>query len=560
MEFLKRVSQQITEFVKSLSVPKRIALAVTGIAVTVGMGVMFWWAGRTSYRPLMSNLNTADSAAIIRVLQDKKIPFRVDGSGRSIEIPPESVHDLRLELATMGLPQQSVVGYELFDKQALGTTSFVQKLNQKRALEGELTRTIGALKGVKQARVHLAIPPKSAFVEDQKKPTASVVLDLEPGTQLNDKQTFGIGTLIASAVEGLDIEDVVIVDSHGKKLTKNRRDPLVTMTADQMDFRQKLEEEMEKRVEGILAPIVGDGRVVARVTTELDFNQVQETQTTYDADGAAIHSTQKDDQSMEGSRPGPYGAAGAQSNQPEAQGANQGNIRTDTKKIRETINYDVPNTVRKVRKEVGTIKKLSVAVVVDGKLVKTQENGKVLSKSEPWPAERLKEFEQLVSSTVGFDKGRGDVLEIKNMEFTRENFEEAQRVMQEAERRSYLQNMIAYAVIGMVVVLFFLFVVRPYIKWVTENTIESVDTFLPQTIEELERLQKNQTLPGLEEAVPQLPDKVDPEKVEGEMLREKVTTLIEANPHKAALVLRDWLREGRGAAKSAPESGGKRTA
>jgi flagellar M-ring protein FliF len=357
----------------------------------------------------------------------------------------------------------------------------------------------------------------------------------------------------------MDIEDVVIVDSNGKKLTKNRRDPLVTLTADQMDFRQKLEEDMEHRIEGILGPIVGDGRVVARVTAELDFNQVNETQTTYDADGAAIHSTQKDDQSMEGSRPGPYGPAGAQSNQPEAQGANSGNIRTDTKKVRETVNYDVPSTVRKIRKEVGTVKKLSVAVVVDGKITKTNENGKVLSKSEAWTPERLKEFEALVASTVGFDKSRGDSLEIKHMDFSHENFEEAQRVMQEAERRSYLQNMIAYAVIGMVVVLFFLFVVRPYIKWVTENTIDSVDTFLPQTIEELERLQKNQTLPGLEEAVPQLPDKVDPEKVEGEMLREKVTTLIEANPHKAALVLRDWLKEGRGSAKTV-DTGGKRSA
>lgn len=561
MDFLKKVTKQITEFFGSLSAGRKIALGVVGVLITFGLGAMFWWAGRAVYQPLMTNLNPEDSAAIIRVLRDKKIPFRVDAGGRDIEIPPESVHDLRLELATQGLPQHGTIGYEIFDKQSLGTTSFVQRVNQKRALEGELTRTISVIRGVKRARVHLAVPPKTTFVEDQRKTTASVVLDLEPSIVLNEKQIFGISNLVASAVEGMDIEDVVILDSNGKKLSKNRRDPMVTMTADQVDFQRKVEEDFEKRVESILIPIVGDGKVVARVSADLDFNQVSETQTTYDADGSAVHSTQRDDQSMEGSRPGPYGQAGATSNQPGPASEGQGTqIKSETKKIRETVNYDVPQTVRKTRKEVGKVKKLSVAVVLDGKPTKVTENGKTLAKTEPWTAERLKEFEQLIASTVGLDKTRGDSLEIKNMEFTRETFDEAARVMQEAERRNYFQNMIAYVVVGIIVILFFMFVIRPYIKWVTENTIDAVDTFLPQTIEELERMQKNSSLPGLEEAIPTLPDKVDPEKVEGEMLKEKVTTLIDSNPHKAALILKDWLRDDKRSGGSKAPDTGKRSA
>jgi flagellar M-ring protein FliF len=204
---------------------------------------------------------------------------------------------------------------------------------------------------------------------------------------------------------------------------------------------------------------------------------------------------------------------------------------------------------------VGAIKRLSVAVVLDGKTIKTTDkDGKVIAKTEAWSPEKIKEFEQIVARAVGLDRKRGDILEIKNMEFTREDLEEAQRVIAEKEQKTYIQNLVTYSVIGMIILLFFLFVVRPFIKWVTENTIDSVDTFLPQTIEELERLQKNSNLPNLEDAVPILPDSVDPAKVEGEMIKEKIITLVDANPHKAALILKDWLH---GEGKKRPPADGK---
>ena len=169
------------------------------------IAALFIWAGRTTYAPLMTNLNPEDAANIMHTLREKGIPFIVDGSGRNISVPGETVNETRLQLATLGMPQSGVVGYEVFDKQSLGTTSFVQKLNQKRAREGELMRTINSIRGVKRSRVHLAIPERSTFVEDQKKATASVVLDLEPGVVLNEKQIFGISNLVSRAVEGLEI-------------------------------------------------------------------------------------------------------------------------------------------------------------------------------------------------------------------------------------------------------------------------------------------------------------------------------------------------------------------
>lgn len=563
-EFLRKVFIQISEFLKKIPPGQKIGMGVIGSGIIIGMSYLIMWAGDTTFAPLMTNLNPEDSSNIIRVLREKHIPFKVDPSGKNVTVPPENLYELRLELATMGLPQSSVVGYEVFDKQSLGTTSFVQKINQKRAQEGELMRTINNLKGVKRSRVHLAIPQKSTFIEDQRKPTASVVIDLDAGTVLSDKQVYGIGNLVARAVEGMEVTDVVVMDSNGKVLSKNPSDPLAAATATQLDYIKKVEEDYEKRIEAILSRIVGDGHVVAKVSADLDFSQVYETQTVVDGDSAAVRSMEKRNDTMSGSRPGPYGAMGAVSNTP-GQAAPTGNeIKNDTTKTNERVNYEIPQTHRRITRPTGQVKKLSVAVVVDGKQVKTDgKGGAVEIKSQAWPQERLKEFEDIVASTVGIDKKRGDILEIRNMDFTREDFKEAEDLLAKRERDAYIQNAVIYGVIGLTVIMFFFFVVRPFIKWFTENTVDSVDTFLPQTIEELERIQKNTNLPSLEEAVPVMPEKVDPEKVEGEMIKEKITTLVDANPHKAALILKDWLHlDGKGKAKGKgdePEGPGGKT-
>ena len=499
------------------------------------------WAGHTSYVPLMTNLGPEDSTNIIRILREKRIPFIVDTTGKNISIPPESIYELRLELATMGLPQSSVVGYEIFDKQSLGTPSFVQKVNQKRAQEGELMRTINTIRGVRRSRVHLALPAKSAFLEEQKKSTASVVVDLDPGTVLSDKQVYGIGNLVARAIEGLEIYDVVVMNSDGKVLSKNATDTLSSATATQLEYQERIEKDLEKRVESMLSRIVGDGHVVARVTADLDFAQIHETQTLYDQDGAAVRSVEKRADNMNGTRPSPYGGAGSASNTP-GQGTNgTSEVKTETNKSNEVTNFEVPQTIRKTTHSVGGIKRLSVAVVIDGKQSKTEKDNKIVAKVESWTPEKLKEFEDIAAGAVGLDKKRGDTIEIKNIEFTHEDFDDAQKLLAEQDYREYVRHMVLYAVIGIAVLLFFFFVVRPFIKWITENTIDSVDTFLPQTLEELEKMQKNTALPVLEDTVPVLPENVDPVKVEGEMIKEKIITLIEANPHKAALILRDWL-------------------
>jgi flagellar M-ring protein FliF len=560
MEFFNRIGKQLKDFLDGLSASRKMALAGTGTAILAILVGIFLWASKQGYQPVTyGNLNAEDSANIMRLLREKKIPFQVDPTGKQVMVPPEYLHDLRLELAMQGMPQSSGVGYELFDKQSFGTTTFLNKVNQKRALEGELMRSINSIKGVKRSRVHLAVPEKTAFVEDQKKSTASVVLDLEPGTNLNEKQIFGITHLVAAAVEGMDSSNVVIVDSFGKELSKNVHDSIVGLTTEQSDFKRRLEEDYQRRVEGILSKVVGEGHVKVAISADLDFSSISEQQTILDQDGATIRSQQKINETMDGNRPVASGAPGASSNTPgEQPGVVASNsIRNNTAKSNEIVNYDIPKIIRNTQKPTGTVKKLSVAVLVDGKQVRSpaSADGKVETKTEAWGAEKLKEFEALVVGALALDRKRGDTLEIKNIDFVPEDFEEAQRILDASATRGYIQSLIVYGVIGMIILLFFFLVVRPYVRWITENTTDSVDTFLPQTIEELEKIQKSSTLAQLDEVVPDLPDRLDPEKVEGEMIREKIVTLVDNNPQKASLILKEWLVQK--PTKEAPSDKGK---
>ena len=561
-EFAKKVSTQLKDFFKTLSGGRKVGLITTAIAVGTALVALLYWTGDKSYQVLQTNLATEDATATMRILREKKIPFKVEDDGKTIKIPPEAVYDLRLELASMGLPQTGVVGYEVFDKRDFGTTSFVQRVNQKRALEGELMRTINNLKGVKRTRVHLAIPNKSTFSEDQKAPKASVVLDIEPGIQVTDKQISGISHMIANAVEGMEIGDVTIVDANGKMLSKNTNDPIARQTATLLEFQQKQESEYENRIVDILTRVVGEGRVIAKVALDMDFTQQSEMQTQYDAEGAAVKSQQKENHVMDGSRPVPMGAPGAAANTPGVAPPTTPEVRSNTQKVFETTNFAVPEKVVRSSKPVGSVKKMSVAVLLDGQYIKDPEKGaEAPAQFQKWSDEKLAEFKTIVASSVGLDPKRGDIIEIKNMEFRRQDLEDADAQIAAYERRKMLGNVVQFAVIGLIIAMFFVFVVRPFVKWLTDNTVENMESFLPKTIEELEKMQdEDEEIHEVEEAIPVIVDKVDPEKVEGEMIKEKVVTLIEGNPHKAAMILHEWVHapsKTAAAANEASAAGGK---
>lgn len=551
LDFLEKIYRNFMEFYSTLDTGKRISLfGLTGIILAVMVSIVIW-ASKTRYEVLYTDLNREDSKKIAVILEEKKIAYQLDNDGKTIKIPEDMVNKWRLELATMGVAFSGTVGYEVFDKQSFGTTSFVQKVNRQRALEGELIKTIRYINGVKRARVHLSIPESSPFVSQKKAPGASVVLELDRGVTLTEAEIKGIGQLVSSSVEGMRSENVVILDHRGKKLSENIGDAMTAATANRIGLETKINRKYEGQIEDILSKVVGEGKVIAKVTVNMDFTESVQTETKYDQENAAVLSEVKNSQKLNGSRPSPQGIPGARSNVPgETPQPGIPETRNAVDKELTTKNYNVPTKVKRSKTPVAGIQKISAAVMIDGKRVPAVDengapllgdDGRQVMRYEAWSEADLANFKAIVASTLGISEKRGDQLVIKNMEFAQEDLAAVEALMLEKEKRELWKNIVKYLAVGLVISLFFFLVVRPFIQWVTDNTVESVEDFLPKTLEELEKIQANQKLPGLEDALPQIEEKLNPEKIEGNMLRERIISLVEGNPGKAAQIIHEMI-------------------
>ena len=550
-DFLKQITQNFVEFFKSLDANRRIGLVAVGAMIVIAMTGVIIWAAKTQYKLLYTDLSKEDAVTISQLLEAGKINYQVADDGKSIYVPEDQVDIWRLEIAKKGVDFSSTIGYEVFDKQAFGTTSFVQKVNKQRALEGELMKTIKHIRGVERARVHLSLPESSPFVSEKKPPGASVVLDVARGLTLTKEEIKGIQHLIAASVDGMRIKDVVIIDAKGAKLTENVGDAMAQHTANRLALESKVNTKYESQIEEILKRVVGEGKVIAKVNVKMDFTESFETRTAYDGENTAVVSEVANSQKLQGRRPSPQGIPGARSNLPgETPQPGIPETRNDVDKSLVTKNYNVPKTVTQSKKPTAEVKAVSVAVMVDGKRIPVMdESGEVLlnddglpvTKYEPWSEAEIANFKAIVASAIGIDEARGDKLVIKNMEFAKEDLSEAEALLRQRENREIIKNLTKYLMIGILITLLFFIVVRPFIQWVTENTVESIEDFLPKTIEELEKIQANQKLPGLEDALPTIEDKMNPEKIEGNMIRERIINLIEQNPAKAAQVVHEMI-------------------
>lgn len=407
---------------------KKLSL-IAAFSLAIALVVGAWlWSRQPDYTVLFSNLDEKDGGAIVQALTQQNVPYKFSEGGGAILVPSDVVHDVRLKLASQGLPKGGYVGFELMENQKLGISQFAEQVNYQRALEGELSRTISTLSAVSSARVHLAIPKQSGFLRDDNKPSASVLLALG-GRTLDQSQIAGIVHLVASSVPEMSPSAVSIIDERGNLLS-SKSDPAMNngMDADQLRYVHEVESTYAKRIEAIIEPLVGRGNVHAQVTAALDFDQTEQTAETYKpnpASDAAIRSQQISESST--SQPGAVGVPGALSNQPpapatapitnpaapgtpnSATGAAPQNMHKDS-----VVNYELDKTVRHVKQSVGQIKRLSVAVVVNHKVEKLP-NGKV--KTTPLPDAELKQIDSLVREAMGFNKERGDSVSVANSAF-----------------------------------------------------------------------------------------------------------------------------------------------
>ncbi|MBF7980125.1 MULTISPECIES: flagellar basal-body MS-ring/collar protein FliF [Rahnella] len=432
-----------TALLNRLRANPKIPIAIAAAAALAIVVVMMLWAKQPTYKVLFSNLGDQDGGAIVTQLTQMNIPYQFSENGAALLIPADKVYETRLKLASAGLPKGGAVGFELMDQEKFGISQFSEQINYQRALEGELSRTIETLGPVGSARVHLAIPKPSLFVREQKNPSASVTLNLQPGRALDDGQINAIVYMVSSSVSGLPPANVTVVDQSGHLLTQsdnNGRD----LNASQLKYANEVEGRLQRRIESILQPVVGNGNVHAQITAQIDYASREQTDENYQPNGtpekAAVRSRQlSTSDQIGGTAVG--GVPGALSNQPapaatapvtnppaanNANGAQnqagnnaQNNTQNNTanrstvpsnSRRDETTNYEVDRTITHTQHSAGAVQRLSAAVVVN---YQVGTDGK----AKPLTDEQLKKIDDLVREAMGFSQERGDTLNVVNTPF-----------------------------------------------------------------------------------------------------------------------------------------------
>ncbi|EEP89694.1 flagellar basal-body MS-ring/collar protein FliF [Yersinia kristensenii] len=543
--------------------PKIPLLIAAAAAIAIIVALMLW-AKSPDYRVLYSNLSDRDGGDIVTQLTQLNIPYRFADNGGALLIPADKVHETRLRLAQQGLPKGGAVGFELLDQEKFGISQFSEQVNYQRALEGELARTISTLGPVLNVRVHLAMPKPSLFVREQKSPTASVTLALQPGRALDDGQINAIVYMVSSSVAGLPPASVTVVDQTGRLLTQSDsagRD----LNAAQLKFTNEVENRFQRRIETILAPMVGSGNIHAQVTAQVDFSSREQTDEEYKPNQAANQGAVRSQQvstseQLGGTNVG--GVPGALSNQPPvtpvapievppatpaagagapANTANAANrpaatttaarqtATSSNSRHDQTTNFEVDRTIRHTQQQAGMVQRLSVAVVVN---YGTDKAGKPIALSK----EQLAQVESLTREAMGFSTDRGDTLNVVNTPFsaTGDDTGSSLPFWQQQSFFDQLINIGRYLLILLVAWILWRKLVRPLMekKQVADKATASVNTLVQtaqasetakQTKEELALRKKNQ------------------QRVSAEVQAQRIRELADKDPRVVALVIRQWM-------------------
>jgi flagellar M-ring protein FliF len=407
----------LTQFFNRLGLQRVAAMAVVAALMIGFFAFLIMRASTPQMAPLYTGLSFEDSAAIVEELQRQNVPNELRGEGDTILVPRDQITALRMSLAGSGLPSRGQVGYEIFDQQnTLGATSFVQNINNVRALEGELSRTIGSLARIKSARVHLVLPERALFSRDKKDPTASIVLSVRG--ELSAGEIRAIQHLVSSAIEGLTPNRVSIVDDTGNLLAAGigSEDESTLLAGEAEERTVAVENRLRQRIEDLLANVVGDGRARVQVSAVLDLTRMTRTAKTFDPESQVVRSTQTRESENSSNAPGADGQVSASTQLPGAT-ANAGSGQAETEigtNTEEVTNYEISEVNQTEMTDPGAIKKLSVAVVVDGTYA-TDASGNATY--APRDQATLDQIQSLVRSALGFDEARGDQITIANLQF-----------------------------------------------------------------------------------------------------------------------------------------------
>ena len=527
--------------------PSRLA-AMAGVAVGL-IGFIIFFATRFStpqMELLYGNLSATDSREIVKQLELSGVPFKTANNNAEILVSGEKVAGARLQMAELGLPSGGSVGYELFDTQdSLGTTNFMQNVNLVRALEGELSRTIKAIEGVQNARVHLVMPQREMFTRDMQEPTASVYIKMKNG-RLSENQVTAVQHLIAAAVPKLKPSNISIVDERGTLLSRSYQNDQQMVVAQQDEARTKLERKLSTAIVSMVESSLGPGRVRAEVRADMEFDKVVTAEESYNDEGKVPRSTVtvSEDNAQTEAEPDNVSVS---NNIPDAkQNAGGGSKSMSTeKRTEETVNYEISKKTTNSVRENGSLKRLSVAVLVDGNYTAGDAPGKKTYAA--LPEETVTKIESLVKSAIGFDANRGDQVDVVNMQFT--NFDDLAGGPEPWNFLGFTKEEVMRMAEGLgvaiVAVLVILLVVRPLVTRAFESMPSGEDALMSSDMAQLTGPGGvPMPMPSAGEDEEDLDELIDIDKVEGRVkassLR-KISDIVDKHPEEALAIIRTWL-------------------
>jgi flagellar M-ring protein FliF len=548
--------QNLVEFIKTIGAPRIAAMGVVALALVGFFTFLILHVTAPEMTPLFTNLTLDDSAAIAKELDREGVSYQLRGQGDVIMVPRDRVARLRMQLAEAGLPKGGGVGYEIFDKSdALGTTSFVQNIDAVRALEGELERTIRTLDSVEDARVHLVMPERPLFSRDKVEPSASIVLrvrgTLEPG------QVRAIRHLVATAVNGLRPQRISIVDEAGNLLADGAPDDPNGVGTGADERQVAYENRLRKQVEGIVTSVVGPSHARVEVNADFDFNRITETSDKYDPDGRVVRSSQTSEETS-ASTPtnnevtvGNEIPQGQQTQTPAAPTEANPEPSDKSRKSEETVNYEISKTTKTEVIEGGRVKRISVAVLVDGTYGKN-DKGEMVYK--PRSKEEIDQISALVRSAIGFDQKRGDQVEVVNLPFAAPQPEPIAApggwLSALHFSKDDIMQAIEMVVMGLLSLAVLLLVVRPLVRRIIAPATDGV-LALPPVADAASATETRAAAPA--EAGPtfkaepsETSKMIDIAQIQGQVHAQsvqKVGDIADRNPHETVSIIRQWLHE-----------------
>jgi len=572
-ETLKKWLESAKSYWEALPRQRRVFSGLMGGAILLGILVLGSLLRRDPMQVLYTDLRPEETKAVAKKLSDQNISYQVNEDNTSLLVPGSQVYRARMELAKEGLPGQDLVGFEKFDNSTIGMSSYVQRIQYVRAVQGELTRSIQRLGSVKTARVHISIPPKKTFLEEEDPPKASVVLELRAGMSPSKQEVTGIAHLVASAVEGLKVNQITIVDTKGNFLHRPEDNSAPAIPTALLEMQRSIETEYERRIEEMLTPVVGFGKVRAKVTAEIDPARVNTTEETFDPDKAVAKTMTKMDESNTGSRPNPMGIPGSRSNLPGTEVNNPPvpMASSNNEKNSSTASYAIPRKIQVVDKPSGSIKRLTVAVVVDGYYNKAPNA--TVETFAPRTEDELRRLQELVANAVGFDADRRDSITVSSLPFSASDIKEVEpEAAPGFSMKDIRSPLIRNGLITLVILSFLFLILRPFLKAlipgkedqrsemglvVTPRTVEELQAVVDASAEgqETDLANFSQTDESDSSLMAQMAQNDDQEnkvrslfedtesKKEERRLKNLIVEKMEKSPKKGFRIIQEWLEE-----------------